>query len=279
MHFADLFVPTAASVGMLSMLTYFFLLVAMYSFLATILFSFITGSNSVPEHRMTRALGALVAGVATLSYYFIQNYYQHMLADLSALGSEAERQDLLRTSYSAIGQYRYMGWAVTTPLMLLTMTLLLRIDFFKAKGAIALLLLADFFMIVTGYVGEQQLDATGHIIGDQKLLWGAVSTVGYVVVAVVLWQLWNRYKGQVSDLERKAFKLAALSTLTTWGVYPVGYLLTIFTDLNLNWIHISFSIADVINKVGLSIAVYLVGKTLLDERVPKDATQQAYQIG
>ena len=34
MHIADSFVPTAAHVGILSMVTYFFMLVAMYSFLA-----------------------------------------------------------------------------------------------------------------------------------------------------------------------------------------------------------------------------------------------------
>ena len=278
MHFSDLFVPTAARVGIVSMLTYFFLLAAMYSFVANVLFSFITGNLSVPEHRLTRALGGLVAGIAAISYYFIQNYYQHMLADLSALGTEAEKQELIRTSYNAIGQYRYIGWAITTPLMLLTMTLLLRIDPFKAKGALTALLLADFFMVVAGYVGEQQLDAAGHIIVGQKLLWGAISTVGYVVVPVVLWRLWHRFQGQVSDLERRAFKLAALSTVTTWGVYPVGYLLSVFA-INMNWVHISFSIADVVNKVGLSVAVYLVGKTLLDERVPKDATQSTYQVG
>lgn len=278
MHFSDLFVPTAAHVGVVSMLTYFFLLAAMYAFVANVLFSFITGSLSVPEHRLTRAMGALVAGIATISYYFIQNYYQHMLADLSVLGTEAEKQELIRTSYNAIGQYRYMGWAITTPLMLLTMTLLLRIDPSKAKGAITALLLADFFMVVTGYIGGQQLDAAGHIIVGQKLLWGGISTLGYVVVPLVLWRLWQRFQGQVSTLERRAFKLAALSTVTTWGVYPVGYVLSIFA-INMNWVHIGFTIADVVNKVGLSVAVYLVSKTLLDERVAKEATQPAYQIG
>lgn len=278
MQFSDLFVPTAARVDVVSMLTYFFMLAAMYAFLANVLFSLSTGNLTVPEHRLTRSMGLLVAGIAGVSYYFIQNYYQHMLADLSRLGTGAEQQELIRTSYNAIGQYRYIGWSITTPLMLLTMTLLLRIDPMKAKGSLAALLLADFFMVVTGYVGEQQLDATGHIIVNQKLLWGGISTIGYLVVPLVLYRLWNRFKGQVSAVERRAFKLAAFSTVTTWGVYPVGYVLSIFA-INMNWVHISFSIADVVNKVGLSVAVYLVGKTLLDERVPKEATQPAYNIG
>ncbi|MBW3128587.1 bacteriorhodopsin [Hymenobacter profundi] len=277
MHLSDIFVPTAANVGVLSMVVYFFMLVAMYAFLANLIFTLTTHNSIVPEHRITRVMGAIIAAVAGLSYYFIQDYYRHMLADLSALGTEAERQELIRTSYNAIGQYRYMDWAVTTPLLLLKMVSMLRVESSKAKGAITALLLADFFMVLTGYIGEQQLDAAGHILVGPKLFWGAVSTVGYLVVPFVLYRLWNRFKDQAKPIERKSFKIIALSTVTTWGVYPLGYVLSVL-DIDMNWIHLSFSVADIINKVGLSVVVYLAGKTLLDERVPKEATQPAYQI-
>lgn len=277
MHLSGIFVPTAANVGVLSMVVYFFMLVAMYAFLANLIFTLTTHNSIVPEHRITRVMGAIIAAVAGLSYFFIQDYYRHMLADLSALGSEAEQRELIRTSYNAIGQYRYMDWAVTTPLLLLKMVSMLRVEPSKAKGAITALLLADFFMVLTGYIGEQQLDAAGHILVGPKLFWGAVSTVGYLVVPFVLYRLWNRFKDQAKPIERKTFRIIALSTVTTWGVYPLGYVLSVF-DINLNWIHLSFSIADIVNKVGLSVIVYLAGKTLLDERVPKEATQPAYQI-
>ncbi|MBO3270652.1 bacteriorhodopsin [Hymenobacter defluvii] len=277
MHLSGIFIPTAANVGVLSMVVYFFMLVAMYAFLANLIFTLTTHNSIVPEHRIKRVMGAIIAAVAGLSYYFIQDYYRHMLADLSALGTEAERQELIRTSYNAIGQYRYMDWAVTTPLLLLKMVSMLRVESSKAKGVITALLLADFFMVLTGYIGEQQLDAAGHILVGPKLFWGAVSTVGYLVVPFVLYRLWNRFKDQAKPIERKSFKIIALSTVTTWGVYPLGYVLSVL-DTDMNWIHLSFSVADIINKVGLSVVVYLAGKTLLDERVPKEATQPAYQI-
>ncbi|MBC6612609.1 bacteriorhodopsin [Hymenobacter sp. BT507] len=277
MHLSDIFVPTAANVGVLSMVVYFFMLVAMYAFLANLIFTLTTHNSIVPEHRITRVMGAIIAAVAGLSYYFIQDYYRHMLADLSALGTEAERQELIRTSYNAIGQYRYMDWAVTTPLLLLKMVSMLRVEPAKAKGAITALLLADFFMVLTGYIGEQQLDAAGHILLGPKLFWGAVSTVGYLVVPFVLYRLWSRFREQAKPIERKSFKIIALSTVTTWGVYPLGYVLSVL-DIDMNWVHLSFSVADIVNKVGLSVVVYLAGKTLLDERVPMEATQPAYQI-
>ena len=52
---------------------------------------------------------------------------------------------------------------------------MLRIEPANIKGTLAFLLLADVFMyVVTGYIGEQQLDTAGHIIVGQKLLWGAI---------------------------------------------------------------------------------------------------------
>ena len=223
-------------------------------------------------------MGSVVAAIAGLSYFFIQNYYRQMLGDLAALGTEAEKQELINTSYNAIGQYRYMDWTITTPLLLLKMVSMLRIEPAKIKGTLALLLLADVFMVVTGYIGEQQLDTAGHIIVGQKLFWGAVSTVGYLVIPFILWNLWKRFGSQVSATEQRTFKIIALTTVTTWGVYPLGYIATIFPSIDLNWVHLSFSIADVLNKVGLSVIVYLAGKTLLDQRVPETAVQEAYQV-
>ncbi len=70
---------------------------------------------------------------------------------------------------------------------------MLRIKFKEARGAITLMLLAVFFMVLTGYIGEQQLTAAGEIIRSSKLLWGAISTIGYVVAVVTLYGLYKRF--------------------------------------------------------------------------------------
>jgi len=46
-----------------------------------------------------------------------------------------------------------MDWAVTTPLLLKAVSML-RVKFHQAKSLIMMLLLADFFMMLTGYIGE-----------------------------------------------------------------------------------------------------------------------------
>lgn len=85
---------------------------------------------------------------------------------------------LLRQSYNAIGQYRYMDWAITTPLLLIKTVLMLRIQPSDIKRPLVLLVAADFFMILTGYIGEQQLGFNNEILTSPKLMWGTVSTLG-----------------------------------------------------------------------------------------------------
>jgi len=278
MTFGDSFVPTAGEVGILPMLTYFCMAIAGYAFLGNVIFSLATQSSVAPEHRISRVYGSIIAAVAGVSYFLITHFYHEMLHGLSGLSSPEERAALIRRSYQAIGQYRYMDWAITTPLLLLKATSMLRIKYEEATKAITLLLLADFFMIVTGYIGEQQLTANGEIIQSAKLLWGAVSTVGYVVVVITLYGLYKRFAERGNDTERWGFRAIGYTTLTTWGVYPVGYMLTL-TSIDLNYVHIAFSVFDIINKVGVSLIAYLVAKELLDARLNEKKIIDGYTVG
>ena len=51
------------------------------------------------------------------------------------------------------------------------------------------------------------------------------------------------------------------------------------TNLNLNYIHVAFSLGDVFNKVGVSVVAYLVGKRILDERLDERKVLDGYTVG
>ena len=278
MHFSDSFLPTANSVGLSSMITYYFMIFACYAFIGNFIFTWLSKSGVAPEHRTSRYFSAIIAAVAGISYALIAHFYHELLRQLSQT-DPSKHNDLIRLSYNAIGQLRYIDWGITTPLLLLKMVTMLKIQPHQAKRAIFWLLFADLFMIVTGYIGEQQLDANGEIIAGSKLMWGAISTIGYIIIPIILYNLWKRYSDTVQLEERRAFKWLALSTVTTWGVYPIGYILSTFRDFNFNYIHIAFSIADVINKVGAATVVYLASKKLLEKRVPEEAVMPGHMIG
>jgi len=51
------------------------------------------------------------------------------------------------------------------------------------------------------------------------------------------------------------------------------------TNLDLNYIHLAFSVFDIIIKTGVAIIAYLVAKNLLDERLDEKAILPGYQVG
>ncbi len=279
MIFGDSSVPTAGEVGILPMITYFFMAIAAYAFLGNFIFSLATQKSIAPEHRVSRVYGAIIGAVAGVSYLLITHFYHELLHEASKLGAHsAEAASLVRRGYQAIGQYRYMDWAITTPLLLLKTVSMLRISTREAGKAITIMLLADFWMVLTGYIGEQQLTATGEIMGSSKLLWGAISTLGYLVVPFMLRGFYQRYAGRCNEHERWGFRFMAYTTVTAWGVYPIGYLLTL-TNIDLNYIHIGFSIADIFNKVGIAVVAYLVGKRIIDERLDEKKVLDGHEVG
>ena len=207
MDFANSFIPDAGSVGIVAMLTYFFLIVSAYAFLGNFLFAYLSKTSVAPEHRVSRYYTAIIAAVAGISYFLIAHFFHEVLNEVAHTKDQSQRDVIFRHAYNAVGQLRYMDWFITTPLLLLKMVSMLRIKPNHEKTTIiAVLLLADMFMILTGYIGEQQLDAAGNIIAANKLMWGAISTIGYVIIPILLFRLWKKYKDNVHPIEKKAFQ-------------------------------------------------------------------------
>ncbi|AUD05865.1 bacteriorhodopsin [Spirosoma pollinicola] len=281
MEFAHTFLPTAASVGLLPVITWFFMLIALYAFIGNFIFALSTRTSVAPEHRISRNYTAIIAAVAGISYFLIQSYYHDMLEELAHLSDPDKRLTLINRSYNAIGQLRYMDWAVTTPLLLLKIVSMVKIRYRDHQLLINTLLIADFFMILTGYIGEQQLSVDNQILVVPKLIWGAVSTIGYVIVLLTLWRIWRTFaqSSSVHPEERWGFRLMALMTATFWGVYPIGYILTTMEGVNLNWIHIAFSVADIINKVGVGAIAFQAAEQVLERRVSEAATAPYHTVG
>ena len=49
-------------------------------------------------------------------------------------------------------------------------------------------------MVITGYIGEQQVLANGAIFVEGKLFWGAISTIFYFIIPIILFRFWQRYR-------------------------------------------------------------------------------------
>lgn len=103
-------------------------------------------------------------------------------------------------------------------------------------------------------------------------------TVGYVLIPLTLLYIYRRAKEGAHTRERKTFTIPALAKVTTWGVYLLGYPVPALPEVPFNLIHIAFSGADVVNKVGAGVIIYIGAARVLEDRVPKDKVQDAREI-
>lgn len=267
MDLSGRFVPTAGTVGLLAEVTYYVLIVTMFAFFAAFVHFLTTQNRVVKEHRAAMVLHACICLVAGLSYFVIQDHYRYYLETLARAGGPEAATRLTREAYVAIGQYRYMDWTVTTPLLLLTAVLGLRLRVRHVLAPVTVLLLADVLMIFTGYIGANQVTADGTVLTGPRLLWGAISTAFYLVLVSILFTRFRTYQRAATREEDHAFKTSALATVTTWGVYPLGYMVpALFQNVDMNWIHLAFSVADVVNKVGVGVVAFWAAASVYERR-------------
>lgn len=137
-----------------------------------------------------------------------------------------------------------MDWTVTTPLLLLSGLLGLRLRTRHVLRPVTLLILAG-----------------------PRLLWGTISTVGYLTVVSIMWTQFRTYQRAATREEDHSFRTRLLALVTTWGVYPLGYLVPVlFQNVNLNWVHIAFSLADIVNKIGIATVAFWAAATVYERR-------------
>lgn len=209
--------------------------------LAASVFFFVERSSVEGKWKLSMLVSGLITGIAAVHYYYMRDYYLSTGENPTAL--------------------RYIDWTLTVPLMCVEFYLLT-----KAAGATKSLLwkliFASVWMLVTGYIGEAFTDGSpGH-----SVLWGVLSTLGYLYVLYTAWF------GEVAQLAAKSgdatvvkgIRTLAWFVLVGWAIYPIGYMCMPGGWLNtgLGWqssnVDLFYNIADAINKIGFGLVVYSI---------------------
>jgi len=254
----------AGDVGILPMIVNFTFFVAYISMGAAFVF-FITQRNSVaPEYRTALTLSAIIVGIAAFHYFYMKGLYSDVTLPLLAADAAANAGNYAKItsdSFFGIINYRYMDWLITTPLLLAKIPLAVAAGR-KVGKVVAYLIIADLFMIVAGFIGEQYVaDATTH------LAWGAISTIGYLAIVYLLFTTVKELAKTAEPEEQWAVKIMSLFVITGWGIYPIGYMIpSLFPQLDLNIVHAVYNLGDQINKIGPGIVIYIAGSQLLARR-------------
>lgn len=251
--------PTAGVVGLLPMVTYFFLVVTIFIFTGNLIFALTTQASIRLAFRFIHSLTAVVAAVTLFSGYLTQSAYEGMLTELATIADASDRQTLIRESYNSVGQYRYMDWFVTAPLLLIQLIFGLNLRVHDNKRSLAVLLIATSAMFFASFIGHQQLSFDNEIQVGAKVSWGVIATVIYGFIAFTLYRRRKQMDEHISPDKQRINRIASITIVTCWGVYLLGYFLTV-ADIDFNWIHIAFTLADITSKVSVGLLVYFVNR-------------------
>ncbi len=152
-------------------------------------------------------------------------------------------------------QLRYIDWTLTVPLMCVEFYLIL-----KAFGATPVLLWKmigySLIMLVCGYLGETVFRAN-------SVLWGVLSTVGYVGIVYEIWFGSARKLANNSADPHLKSAMSALAwfVLVGWAIYPIGYM-AIETDgwlrnvISVQNMDLIYNLGDAVNKIGFGLVIY-----------------------
>jgi len=174
---------------------------------------FIGMAWNVPiSKRLYHVVTALITMTAALSYFGMASghgvSYHHVVVRESHKHVPDTEHDIYRQVYWA----RYVDWAITTPLLLLDLSLLAGLN----GGSILIAIVADLVMILTGLFAAFGSEGTA-----QKWGWYAMACIAYLVVIYQL--VVNGRSAAVGKSGKVANFFAAIGgfTLIIWTVYPI----------------------------------------------------------
>jgi bacteriorhodopsin len=209
---------------------------------ASVFFFFERGSVE-GKWKVSLLVSGLITFIAAVHYYYMRDYYLATGENPTAL--------------------RYIDWTLTVPLMCVEFYLLTKAAGAKL-GLMWKLILASVVMLVAGYIGEAFNPEGGST--THSVLWGVISTVGYIYILYTAWFGEVKQLADESDSEvvKKGVKILAWFVLVGWAIYPIGYMCMPGGWLNtgLGWsssnVDLFYNIADAINKIGFGLVVYSV---------------------
>jgi sensory rhodopsin len=227
---------------------------AMLAMMGTALFM-ILQQNTLPDRfKNVGSVSIVLLAIAGVSYYFMLQTYQQA----NTIGNGKFPTHI-----------RYVDWLLTTPLLLLEFPLLLGIGKKGAKFMTRLIIL-DLLMIICGYVAE--LNPTFPPLHYGGFL---LSCFFWLAIAFMMLTALQSIPPHVGPAIRRTLKFISMLFLIGWAVYPLGYLsplLGIAPDIR----ELCYNIADVINKVGPAIAIFLaVRGTQVEEAEAYHAEHEA----
>lgn len=190
------------------------------------------------RYRTLYVITLFINVVAAISYFVMATGFGDVIIRQSEHSLSSNREFLVP---------RYIDWLITTPLLLLDLTLLAGLP----VGEIIVVIFADIIMIVTGLIGA--------LHEDLKFRWGffafSVTALFYVYYALV--GSARSYAFVRSQKVGALYNKVSLGLIVIWGLYPIVWA---FSEGTGKWTAdtevLAFAVLDVVAKVAWPIFIF-----------------------
>ncbi len=202
--------------------------------LASTVFFFVQMTRVEGKWKDSMLVSGLITGIAAVHYFYMRNFWAENGVSPTEL--------------------RYIDWILTVPLMCVEFYLILK-PYGASKGLLWKMIAYSLLMLVAGYLGET-------VFRSQSPIWGAISTIGYVLIG---YEVWFGSVRKMAAGSNDQFLLTAVKTLgwfifAGWAIYPIGYMAIegglLSGILPLSALDIIYNIGDAVNKIGFGLVIY-----------------------
>ena len=247
------------------------LVVAFLALFASGVYNLTTRSEVSKKYRASTVTSAMITWIAALAYLAL------IVVWLTKYHSNADGSTFTPEPGTIFTGLRFADWSVTVPLLVVELFAVCNIAKQKATAMRFAAMAAAFLMILTGLFG---VIAVGQDNASTPALWvwGIVSTVFFVALYPLMLAPVRDTIRDVSAPTGKSLRNAVTLLLSVWGVYPLAYLVLIFTDArSTGWavtIQLAFTGADIVAKAGYGALLHKVAKL----RTAEDAGDADAQV-
>ena len=158
--------------------------------------------------------------------------------------------------------YRYVGWLLTVPLLLLELVLVIRLTREETFSLGTKLTIAAIIMVLLGYSGEGLVDADQ--LQERWIYW----SLAMFPFLFILYNLIIKLKNPISKQPKNVQSLVSNARwllIGSWTIYPIVYLLPIF-DPSASYVNlqVGYTVADILSIASFGIMIYLIAQRKSD---------------
>lgn len=227
---------------------------AIATFGASTVFFFAQRSQVAPAYKTALTLSGLVCLIA---FY----HYLRMFESFNDAYSLTYGQ--VETSGSQFNvAYRYVGWLLTVPLLLLELVLVMRLSKEETFSRGMKLVFAAIIMVILGYPGEGLVDA-GQL-GDRLMYW-LLAMIPFIYI------LYNLTKGLGDAILKQPKNVQGLVSkarwllIGSWAFYPIIYLFPMINpDASYVNIQVGYTLADIVSIGIFGVMIYMIAQRKSD---------------